>query len=281
MKKLKNIGAALLYIGLYFSVQTVVVLIFEIAVMFKEAAALMMSDGNIKGLTNIIIDRVKENEVVLTIAADVVFVAVVWLIFKIRKKKFFAEIGLSKPDPRYIPDAIVIGATLNVVISALFDVIPFPQSWWDSYDAAAMSLEEVNVATVIAISVVAPIAEEVLFRGLVFTRASRGLGIYVGAVVSSVLFGLMHGAIIWGIYAALLGLIFVFVYVRTRSLFYAMLVHFSFNTVSFFFDKISVSMIVISSILLVAATADFWIASSRRAAPAAGPDDNNSDEEKQ
>ena len=154
------------------------------------------------------------------------------------------------------------------MISAVFSFIPFPESWWESYNAAASSFDEISVVNIVAISVVAPIAEEVLFRGLVFTRISRGLGVYVGAVVSAALFGLMHGTMIWGIFAGVLALIIAFVFVRTRSLIYAMLIHFSFNTVSYFFDGISIPMLIISSVLLVAAMADLVIVSSRSPSPA-------------
>ena len=273
MKKLKNILSAFLYIALFFAIQFVVVFAFELTVMMKEAAILAASGGvDTAALNEAVIASIKKNEIALTIVADLLFALIVWLIFRIRKKSVFSEVGLTKPKLRYLPAVIVLGLTANVLISVLFSFIPIPESWWEEYNVASASLDEINVVNVIAIVFVAPIAEELLFRGLVFTRLSRGLGLYIGAAASALIFGLVHGTWIWGIYTALLGVVIVFIFVRTRSLFYAIVFHFSFNAIGFFVEDFSVVMIAVSAPLFIAAAADLIIASNKFNRPAPPPD---------
>ena len=76
-----------------------------------------------------------------------------------------------------------------------------------------------NILGVISIAVVAPVLEEVLFRGAIQGYLMRRFGNpYVGIVVASLVFGIFHLNPIQVVYATLLGLIFGWIYYRTRSL---------------------------------------------------------------
>lgn len=266
MKKLKNIGEALLYIVIYFAVQTIVVTAFAFfAVMEQTYEMMLKGELDYTALYDLILKSVTENSVLLTVISNAVFVLTVLLIFVIRKKNFFREIGLMKPDPRYILPVIALGASMNVLINIILSIAPFPQSWWDEYNAASAPLDQTNALTVVAAVIVAPLTEELLFRGLVFTRVSRAFGVYVGMVASSFIFGSMHGTAIWFIYTALFGLILAFVFVRSRSLFYPILLHLSFNLTSFFFtDGIPVYVVILSAVIFVAAAVLFVSMSNRK-----------------
>ena len=129
-----------------------------------------------------------------------------------------------------------------------------PQSWWDTYSAASAAVDETSALTIVAVVIVAPLAEEILFRGLLFTRFSRSGGVYFGMVASSLIFGLMHGTAIWFIYTALIGFVLAFVFYRSRSLVYPMLLHLSFNLTSFIFsENIPIYVVIISAVIFVAA----------------------------
>ena len=79
---------------------------------------------------------------------------------------------------------------------------------------------------------VAPVAEELTFRVLVFNAVGKRAGFWIGALVSGVLFGLAH----WDKYAfvplAIGGAILCGVYARTRNAFMPMLTHGLFNAAS-------------------------------------------------
>ena len=56
--------------------------------------------------------------------------------------------------------------------------------------------------------ILAPLAEEMIFRGMTFRRAGQYLGPVGGALVSSALFGIYHGNMVQFLYAFCMGLLF-------------------------------------------------------------------------
>lgn len=119
--------------------------------------------------------------------------------------------------------AIFVGVYVALVLSGAGDEQNLAPEGWDSSRAGAYAL------SFVAIALVGPITEELLYRGVGLSLVAQRLGAGATVVVTSVLFGLGHGlvlslaAFIWfGIVVALLRL-------RTDSLYPACLVHCTFN----------------------------------------------------
>lgn len=286
MKKLKHAGAALLYLAIYFAIQTVVVSIYgSVAVAGKIYDMMLVRDIDFSEITEILYKAVNENAVILTVITNILLVLTVFIIFKVRKKNFFSEVGFTKPDPKFILPVMAIGASLNVIISVVFSAIPFPESWWEAYYQATVSMDEMNALTVVAAVLIGPLTEEILFRGLVFTRVSRGFGVTVGILASAIVFGVLHGTMIWGLYTFLFGLILAFVFVRSRSIVFPILLHLSFNLAGVLLsDGMPTVFVVISFIVFFAAAADFLIVSGkngvRRAEASDAPEKSDGEEKK-
>lgn len=81
-------------------------------------------------------------------------------------------------------------------------------------------------------AVLVPLGEELLFRGLIY-GALRRYGILLGLVVSSVLFGLAHGVSAVLVAAVVLGVVNVWLYERSRSIWVPVLGHAVFNASAF------------------------------------------------
>ncbi|MGE3960928.1 MAG: lysostaphin resistance A-like protein [Dehalococcoidia bacterium] len=85
----------------------------------------------------------------------------------------------------------------------------------------------------LSVVVVAPLSEELFFRGLVFRAVQARWGLVLGMVISGLLFSLVHFEIsvvapFWGI-----GMLFAFAYHRSGSLWTPVIAHAIFNGVSF------------------------------------------------
>ncbi|MPN16891.1 hypothetical protein SDC9_164238 [bioreactor metagenome] len=78
----------------------------------------------------------------------------------------------------------------------------------------------------------APIMEELFFRAIIFKRVSRKFNIYIGMVISSLVFGFLHielaiiGAFIFGIACCIL-------YMKYKNILISMTVHFFNNLIAF------------------------------------------------
>ena len=102
----------------------------------------------------------------------------------------------------------------------------------DLFDSRAV-LPMVGLATVI----MAPLAEELFFRGFVFAGLIRPLGLWGAMVASGFLFGAFHVTSVDTLGLVLpfgvIGMLFAWLYHRTGSLWSSIGAHFVFNAVSF------------------------------------------------
>ena len=78
---------------------------------------------------------------------------------------------------------------------------------------------------IIFYGLISPIAEELLFRGMIYNRMKQCVTVKTAIVVSSFLFGLYHGNAVQTLYGTLLGLVIVYCYEVTESLPAAVFVH--------------------------------------------------------
>lgn len=83
----------------------------------------------------------------------------------------------------------------------------------------------------IALSIYAPIFEELLFRGALLSRTSR-FGIIFSSIVVGLSFGVWHLNIQQFIYASVMGAVATFITIKTRSILPAMLLHLGLNFIA-------------------------------------------------
>ena len=143
------------------------------------------------------------------------------------------EVGNFAPLGGWLCAALVVVVTLAAgIFSDFFTSILPPMPDW--LEEALKSLTSGTFwVNFICVSIFAPIFEEWLCRGMVLRGLlDRGVKPVWAILFSAVFFGLIHMNIWQMIPAILLGLIFGYVYWKTRSLKLTMLMHFTNNTVA-------------------------------------------------
>lgn len=65
--------------------------------------------------------------------------------------------------------------------------------------------------------ILSPLAEEVLFRGVIYNRMKRCFELPVAVLISALLFGCYHGNLVQGIYGFLMGILIAFTYEKYGS----------------------------------------------------------------
>lgn len=100
------------------------------------------------------------------------------------------------------------------------------------------------VLTVVAASLLAPLLEETIFRGVLFQALGRRVGWVAGMVVSAAVFAVVHvevvlplglGSIVYGLGLLGVGAVLALVFHRSRSLVAAMVAHAVFNGIQLTF----------------------------------------------
>jgi len=142
-----------------------------------------------------------------------------------------AVLGLRRPASwraaaAWIAGAIVaiwvIGALLNPFLEAGEEQGLVPDDW-ESDHAAAF------VANFVVVAVVAPIVEELTYRGLGFAAVRQFFGAAAAVVVTALAFGLAHGLVVALPVLTVFGLILGWLRFKTSSLYPPIILHAIFN----------------------------------------------------
>ncbi len=188
----------------------------------------------------------------ILIIYSALFVLFLLLFFAARKKNFFRETQIKKFAPRYLPAVLIISVGLMLVINGVLTLLP--ASWTESYDEASSFVNEGSFGISLLTKVLlAPIVEELTFRGLMLSRLNKALPKWLAIAISSILFGVIHGNFLWFCYAALLGVILCLVVNRTGSLLSTIMIHMLFNfygvALSYLAPELSYAVVIIALIV--------------------------------
>lgn len=227
---LKGIG----YFGIYFGMQLLVTTVYAIVGVVPVAMKYYTSEENVfapdvfNRYMEEVLQVVMEAALPSVIISALLTIGVLWLIFVCRKKKFTQEISLRKMNPAAIAPLVLMGLSLNVVTGLVLSLVP--EEWMSAYEESSSMVTSGNpVVMVLATVIMAPIIEEIIFRGLAYTRMKKGMPTAVAVILSSALFGVAHGQWIWMLYAFAFGLMLVWVFEHTKSLLANVLLHLSYN----------------------------------------------------
>lgn len=232
---LKQLGKVLCYVALFLGMHVIVVMASSFGygiVKGVELAGSLGPDAS-KELVAEVLEAgynqfLAENMNLVLIIADILVVLFLWVFFAIRKKRLTTEACMRKYPVSYVPWIILMGAALAVFIS--FAMTFLPEAWLTEY--AAASEDVVGTLTAVALIstvLVAPAVEEILFRGIILSRLRKAMPAAPAILLSALVFGLMHGQMLWIAYAAFLGIILALVAVRTKSILATILLHVTFN----------------------------------------------------
>jgi uncharacterized protein len=148
-------------------------------------------------------------------------------------------LGPIRPAARHVAIGLGVGVggfvLVNLLIQALLQLIgpvdPPEQQLLTDVTAGGVT----TALAVIAAVVMAPLVEEVVFRGVLFQGLKRKLGLWPGALLSGLLFAIVHVEVSQPIYSSglfLLGVLFAWTMHRFGSLLVPLAAHATFNGIS-------------------------------------------------
>lgn len=170
------------------------------------------------------------------VALDGALLLVLYLRIVRPKVLSWAQLGLTG---RQLDEQILrgIGVGIGVIlgsaaVEALLRAVGIQQTQEEMFAGVRSASLPQFIGILLAAAVIAPIAEEIFFRGYVFTAARRTYGVPVAFALSAVLFGLAHLNLQALIPILLIGLVFCYVYWKTGSLVPTMVAHAMNNAVA-------------------------------------------------
>ncbi|WP_298844321.1 CPBP family intramembrane glutamic endopeptidase [Clostridium sp.] len=102
------------------------------------------------------------------------------------------------------------------------------------------AFDEITVSPIIliiSVIIIAPIYEEIIFRGILLKGMSKKINPAIAIVISALLFGIVHMNIPQGVNAFLLGLVLGFIYLSSKSIYLSIFAHFINNILALSFSS--------------------------------------------
>ncbi|WP_455522606.1 CPBP family intramembrane glutamic endopeptidase [Ruminococcus sp.] len=201
--------------------------------------ALCRTDGNMQAVMqdyeSIVYRSVPTATALSHLLAAIVFAF--WYRFSFRKPRPAMRETTQKLKPEPILMALGLGILMSVFSSGTSGIesLLFPQMVEDTYEMMERSGIGTNGLVIFATVCLAPIGEELVFRGLTMKYAEKAFGRFWAAnLLQAFLFGVIHMNWVQGVYAFFGGLVLGWVAHRYRSVVFSMLMHFAVNSFSTF-----------------------------------------------
>ncbi len=178
----------------------------------------------------------------MLLCAVAVTVPFYYLIYRSRKQELLTFVSFRGIGAVSIPVLIVFGVSVNVIFEWLLFLVSglgFLAPYFEKYNDLAQYIMGGNlVLNLLAVGIIGPIFEEILFRGLIFGELRKISRVRAALFIQAVLFGVYHLDIIQGSYAVLIGLLLGYVYYRSNSIIAPMIVHATINTTSVILSRV-------------------------------------------
>lgn len=205
-----NIGWAALYLSLFLIASTWASMVFTVG----DAVARVISTDGAMSDSSALMDAVLNDVYDMTdILQLMVYVTLLGMLAALliaqQEKSLPRAVGLQMPCRRAMLWAPpLVGFSLYFATTAAFALVPEDAPLMQEYIQATQSLEmgAYEIPKFIMTVIGAPIVEEILFRGLIYKHLKRAMPVWLALVIQAVLFGAVHGQLLWAVFAFVLAI---------------------------------------------------------------------------
>ncbi len=249
---------AICYLLLMMGIQNLVASVFVTSAVLAEGVPM-----DYMTLLKRMVELQLENQTMIKLVANLFLILVLSLFFTLRRKNPMEEMGIRPVPWKTLPLCALYGVALHFFVVVTISCLPLPAEYFEAVNNQYASLiRQTNIVVeILSTAVLTGIAEEIIFRRLALSRLKRGMSRGAAIVISAVLFGMIHGALLAVCYATVLGLLFGFLSERYNSVLPAVICHIFFNMTSFFLPEenpavllplyfISIAVLIAGSFLL-------------------------------
>ena len=232
MKKvLKQIGKALGYFAVYFTCMNVVDLIAGFVWGYMKGAELKAMGMSSEEAMAAFQSMEPGYKGVSMLIGAILTLLIYFIIEKIKKTSLAKETDMKMVTGKQIGLTVVGALGGMFFLNFMLSILPIPADLLGDLSSGMSSLTSYPFWLALLVNaILIPILEEVVFRGYLFSRLGKAMPAVVAAVISSVVFGLCHGGLVWAIWAGITGLIICVVRVKSGSIIPGIVFHIIMNT---------------------------------------------------
>ena len=161
----------------------------------------------------------------------------------VRDRKLERQSGVKLPEKAPLPKywtVVVFGIAGCIAATCLMAMVQLA-----FYDAQYQQTAQITYSAgplveIIGLGIITPVAEELMFRGILYKRFRERQGFWYSAIWSALLFSFMHPSTTQMVYTSLLGVLLSYLYEKFGSLRAPVLLHILLNTGSVIFTELGV-----------------------------------------
>lgn len=120
---------------------------------------------------------------------------------------------------------IVLAVSASVAVNILFIFFHLTESSEAYTQTAEHQYSVIFPFGLFLYGIISPLAEEVVFRGIIYNRMKKHMPVMVSIMLSALLFGIYHGNTVQAFYGFCMGMLIAYTYESFSGFFYAFLFH--------------------------------------------------------
>lgn len=254
--RVKHIAVGIGYMALFLGCSIFLTMVISSFYGFLFGVQAAMAGGvmDVEAATQSSLDFINKYNVPITMAYQLLALVIAWLIMKSLRKHFVEEAFIKKMDKNIILPIIIMGVAVQFFFSYALELLPIPEAIMSDYvqKSSSIVVEGNLFIRILAVAIVAPIVEEVFFRGIILSHFRKVMPVWLAVLLSSIMFGALHGQILWIAYTAVMGVLFAAVALREKSIVASIILHMAINFSGLFIDMIPCQGLVMGIVCAVA-----------------------------
>lgn len=211
---------------------------------FVLASLIVLFAAEVMLLLGVPLDMINESVLnaatagLVYVLSAVIVVGLPQMIHRLRTNR--AELGLTRlpswQDIALAPAAFVVYMIATTIVTGIVSqVIPgFDVNEAQDVGFTDLTLQYEYVLAFLTLVVLAPVAEELLFRGYLYGKLRRWISIWAAAIITSIVFGVVHGQWNVGLDVFVLSLVMCGLREMTGSIWAGILLHMTKNGLAFY-----------------------------------------------
>ena len=152
------------------------------------------------------------------------------IVEKVKKTSLPKEADIKKASAKQITFTVIGALGGMFFMNFIMSYLPIPADLMGDLTSGMGKLSSYPFwLAVLANCIAIPVLEEVVFRGYIYSRLSKAMPAVVAALISSAVFGICHGGLLWAVWAFAVGMLICVVRIKSGSIVPGIIFHIIMN----------------------------------------------------
>ena len=172
-----------------------------------------------------------EDAVKYTMIVSMVIIPVMYILYKRDRKYIFWAEGDAITSITIL-SVTMLGVVLCTGMNIFIGITGLAEYSEKYQEVSLLIYDSPMIVQAISVVIIAPIVEELVYRGLLYRRM-RNIGpVFPAVIISALVFGINHGNLVQFVFAAAIGIILALAYEKYRNIMIPIILHVSVNLTS-------------------------------------------------